>query len=109
MPNQIILIITNNALELVKSTFPSGSSHDLNAFPTLKIPFTGFIIDMDVIEMEKIFKFRPDIHNMNAFMAICFPGDMAMLMALLCFRARMAMAFLFSAAVMLLEASSLME
>jgi hypothetical protein len=98
---------TNKALELVKSTFPSGSSHERKALDTLRIPFTGLIIAMEVMDIEKMLRFLPDIHNMNPFIAICFPGERAIDMALLCLRALMATACLFSAADA--TASSLME
>ena len=42
---------------------------------------TGVKIAVDVTEMEKIFKPLPDMYIMNAFIAICWPGDMAMDMA----------------------------
>lgn len=48
----------------------------------------------------------PDIQSIRAFIPSCFPGDKAMVMALDCFLARIAISCLFSAEVM---ASSLME
>jgi hypothetical protein len=105
--SQTKFIITNKALELVRSTLPSGSSQERNAFDTFNMPLTGFMIAMVVIEIEKTLRFFPDIQSMNPFIAICFPGENAMDMALDCFRARMATACFCSAAV--LPASPLAE
>ena len=70
-PNQSKLSSINNALELVRSTFPSGSSQLRNAFETFIIPLIGDIIAVVVIDIEKIFKFFPLIQSMNPFTFQC--------------------------------------
>lgn len=97
-PSQIKFNTTNNALALARSTFPSGSSHERNAFDKLNIPRIGFSIAIDVMDIEKMLRFFPDIQSMKPFMAICFPGENAMVMARDFFRAQIAKDFLLSAA-----------
>ena len=97
-PSHIKFINKNIALAEVKSNLPSGSSHDRNTLGVFKIPLMGFIIAIEVIEIEKMLRFFPLIHIMNPFIAICFAGPMAIDIAFVCLRALMATACLFSAA-----------
>lgn len=54
---------------------------------------------MVVMDIENTFNCLPDMYSMKEFIAICFPGLIAIDMALDCFRARMAMAFFSTMAV----------
>jgi hypothetical protein len=75
--NHAKLIAMNINLGVVVST-----SKLPNILFILKMLVSGVKIAILVVEMEKIFRFFPDIYNIKAFIMTCWPGLVARAIAL---------------------------